>query len=208
MTLRHVPTVETISDAELLLRSDERPETFSMFYDRHARPLLSFFARRTFDPETAADLTAETFAEAFASRTTFRGEGSDGAAWLYGIANHQLSRYRRRGGVDERARAKLGLPERALSPEDFDRIEELVDLAPLREEIARALDALPDDQRDATRLRVLEERSYAEVAGELGCTEATARQRVSRAMRRLASDLEPRTRELSPELTIMEASDR
>ncbi len=208
MTQRHVPPVETITDAELLLRSDERPETFSMFYDRHARPLLTFFARRTFDPETAADLTAETFAEAFASRSSFRGEGSDGAAWLYGIANHQLARFRRRGAVDARARAKVGVPERALSPEDFDRIEELVDLAPLRDEIATALDALPDDQRDATRLRVLEERAYPEVAAELGCSEAAARQRVSRAMRRLAAELDLRIPEPTQELTIMEASDR
>ncbi|MEX1100980.1 MAG: RNA polymerase sigma factor [Actinomycetota bacterium] len=220
MTLRHevrdstdtdpgdqkVP-METTSDAELVLRSSQRPETFSMFYERHARPLLRFFARRTFDPETAADLTAETFAEAFASRASFRGEGSDGAAWLYGIANHQLSRFRRRGGVDARARAKLGLPERELSSEDFDRIEELIDFAPLRDDIAQALGGLPDDQRNATQLRVIEERPYAEVAAALDCTEATARQRVSRAMRRLATELEPRARELEPAFE-MEVSDR
>ena len=150
--------MDTISDAELLLRSSDRPEAFSMFYERHARDLLRFFARRTFDPETAADLTAETFAEAFASRGTFSGEGTDGIAWLYGVAHHQLSRFFRRGGVDSRARRKLGMPERDLSPDDFDRIEELVDFAPMRDAVEQALSSLPEEQRDATRLRVIEER--------------------------------------------------
>ncbi|MEX2274752.1 MAG: sigma-70 family RNA polymerase sigma factor [Actinomycetota bacterium] len=193
--------METISDAELLLRSTDRPEAFSMFYERHARDLLRFFARRTFDPETAADLTAETFAEAFASRGNFRGEGTDGVAWLYGVAHHQLSRFFRRGGVDSRARRKLGMPERNLSPDDFDRIEELVDFAPMRDAVEQALFSLPDEQRDATRLRVIEERPYSEVADELDCTEATARQRVSRGLRRLAQELEPRARELAMEVT-------
>jgi RNA polymerase sigma-70 factor (ECF subfamily) len=40
------------------------------------------------------------------------------------------------------------------------------------------------------RLRVVEERSYGEVAADLGCTEPTARMRVSRGLRRIANVLE------------------
>ena len=41
---------------------------------------------------------------------------------------------------------------------------------------------LPPEQRDAVRRRVLDEASYAEIAGELQISQAAARQRVSRGL--------------------------
>jgi hypothetical protein len=55
---------------EELLGSDGR-EAFGVFYDRHARAVLEYFARRTRNPEAAADLTAETFAAAIVARRRF-----------------------------------------------------------------------------------------------------------------------------------------
>jgi DNA-directed RNA polymerase specialized sigma24 family protein len=49
--------------------------------------VLAFLARRTFDTEAARDLMAETFAQAYRSRTRFRGSSdAEAAAWLYSIA--------------------------------------------------------------------------------------------------------------------------
>lgn len=56
-----------------LRESRERPMAFDGFYQAHARELLLFFTRRTFDVEVARDLTAETFAQAFEHRRRFRG---------------------------------------------------------------------------------------------------------------------------------------
>jgi hypothetical protein len=53
------------TDSELLLASREDPDAFAQLYRRHAEDLLRYFARRTLDPEAAAELTAETFAQAF-----------------------------------------------------------------------------------------------------------------------------------------------
>src|ERR1044072_7682853 len=89
--------VDERSDSELLLASRAEPVAFVELYRRHAEELLRYFARRTLDPEAAAELTAETFAEAFASRRNYRDTGDEGVAWLYGIGRHQLSRFFRRG---------------------------------------------------------------------------------------------------------------
>lgn len=177
-------------DTELLVRSREHPEAFGELYERHAEAILTFFVRRTLDPDVAAELTAETFAEAFASRTRFRDRGLGGAAWLYGIARHQLSHFFRSGAVAARARAKLRLPRRELDPEDYDRVEQLIDFEPLRVRLGELLAGLPSEQREAMRLRVMEERPYPEVAEMLGITQVTARARVSRGMRRLARELD------------------
>lgn len=178
------------TDAELLLASRDDTDAFAVFYRRHAEDILRYFARRTLDPEVAAELTAESFAEAFASRRSYRDEGVDGVAWLYGIARHQLGRFFRAGSVHAAARRKLGMLERELASEDFERIEELVDFEPLREALIEALDALPVHQQTAVRLRIVEGKTYDDVAGELGCSADNARQRVSRGLRRLGVALQ------------------
>ena len=176
---------EEIADSELLLLSREEPDAFGVLYERHAEGLLGYFARRTFDPEAAAELVAETFAEAFASRRRFRDHGAGAVGWLYGIARHQLGRYFRHGSVDSRARRKLGLPEREISADDYERIEELIDFEQVGRAIAEAFSLLSDEQREAMTLRVVEGRPYSEVADLLKCSEETARARVSRGLKRL-----------------------
>ena len=189
------------SDAALLLASREDPAAFVELYRRHAEDLLRYFARRTLDPEAAAELTAETFAEAFASRTRYSYvNGVDGVAWLYGIARHQLGRFFRRGRIGADARRKIGLPARELPPEDYERIEELVDFEPLRAALAEALGTLAEDQREALKLRVIDGLPYPDVAARLQCAETAARQRVSRGLRRLALVLQERGLMLATEV--------
>ena len=113
-------------------------------------------------------------------------------AWLYGVARHQLGRFFRNGRVDAAARRKLGMPERSLPPEDYERIEDLVDFAPIKDALVEALETLSVDQREALRLHVIGGLAYSEVAKQLACSEDNARQRVSRGLRRLAIVLQER----------------
>ena len=55
---------------------------------------------------------------------------------------------------------KIGLPLRELPPEDYERIEDLVDFAPLRAGLAEALETLAVDQREALKLRVIDGLPY------------------------------------------------
>jgi RNA polymerase sigma-70 factor (ECF subfamily) len=181
---------EDLDDVGLIVRSRHEPGAFGVLFERHAEAMLAFFARRTLDAESAAELVAETFAEAFSSRDRFRDQGVDGAGWLYGIGRHLLSRYFRSGAVDARARRRLGMPERNVTESDYERIEDLIDFEGIGRQVRGALATLSEDQRDAVTLRVIDGHSYREVAQELGCTEPTARARVSRGLKRIATRLE------------------
>ena len=153
--------------------------------------LLAYFVRRTLDAQVAADLTAETLAEAYASRRRFRDRGDGSAsAWLYAIAARKLARYLRRLRVEDAARRRLGMERIELGADDVERIEALIDFERVGREVRDAFDALRTDQREALRLGVIEGRSYREMAAELGCTEETARARVSRGLKRLAAQLD------------------
>ncbi len=168
---------------------------FAEVYRTHSRSVLIFLTRRTYDPETALDLTAETFAQAFAGRRRFRGSTDDEVgAWLFAIARHVLARYVRRGVAERRALARLGIEVPALEPDDAVRIVELAALTEVRSAVVEHFSALPAQQREALRLRVVEELSYTEVACRLEISEPTARARVSRGLRALAGALQsPRT---------------
>lgn len=164
------------------------PDDLAHLYETHAVDLLRFFARRTLQADVAIDLVAETFAQAFAHRGQFRG-GDEHAAlsWVFGIARHQLSAYFRRGAVEREALAKLGLGVPPLVDADYERVEELADLRSQRAAVGDALARLSFDHREALRLRVVEEHPYPEIARTLGISEATARARVSRALRALSN---------------------
>jgi len=167
------------------------PEGFVAFYRRDSELVLRFCARRVLDADTAVDLCAESFAQAFQSRQGFRGATeAEARAWLLTIARRQVARYLKKGALDRRARDAVGLQTPSLDEDEIEEIERRMGLAELRTALAQELSRLGGEQREALRLRVVEERPYPEVAGSLGVTEATARARVSRGLRALAAALE------------------
>jgi RNA polymerase sigma factor (sigma-70 family) len=164
----------TSSDEDLLSAGD--PASFEEFYVRHVDGLLGFFARRTRDAELAADLTAETFAAALGSRRRYRPQAGAASSWLYGIGMKKLADAQRRGYAERRARRRLGMERIELSDADIERIDALADGA------GSLLTGLADEQERAIRAHVLEDRSYAEIAGEQQVSEAVVRKRVSRGL--------------------------
>jgi RNA polymerase sigma factor (sigma-70 family) len=169
----------------LVLAARSDPESFGAFYDASHTAVFGYFYRRTHCPHTTADLTAETYAQAYEGRHRYDPARGSPEAWLAGIATNLYRRWLRRGRVDQRARRSLGIPDRDLDAVDIERIEELVDFAPLRGVLQERLDALPESLRHAVILRVGFDLPYEEVARMLGCSPGAARVRVSRALSRL-----------------------
>lgn len=175
-----------LSDGELLAQCQRRPELFAEFYRRHRREVLGFLMKRTSCPQTAADLSSETFTVALKQRRDFDPDKGTAPAWLFGIARNLLRRFHR-----QESKNKLGGAKIDLTDVELDRVEELYDLTLARPTIRAALESLPANQADAVRLRVIDELSYADVATTLGVSEGNARVRVSRGLTRLAELIEP-----------------
>jgi RNA polymerase sigma-70 factor (ECF subfamily) len=177
--------VDPRSDDELLRQTPEDPEAFGVFYRRHVDAVLAFFRVRTGDPELAADLMAETFAAAMLAAPRFKPRREPAIAWLFTIARRKLIDSWRRGRVEDAARRKLRLEPLELDDGGLARIDALVDEQRDPNPLTELMHRLPADQREALRLRVLDERDYQDIARELSCSEAVVRQRVSRATRSL-----------------------
>lgn len=168
-----------------MAQDGELYQDFGGFYRRNLDRVLGYCAQRTGEPELAADVAAETFAAALIARGRYRPSLGPPEAWLLGIAAHKLADAQRRGHVERRAQRRLGIPAIEWTDEDLAQVTALGDGRP----VATLLEQLPGDQRAAVQARVLEERSYQDVALHLGVSEATARKRVSRGLASLRSKL-------------------
>ena len=170
------------SDAELMRAAASDRAAFGELYERHALRVYTWCRRRL--EWAASDLTAETFAQAWIHRGRFRDErGGSALPWLLGIAHNVLRESIRMDRVDTSARERLGLPLDLASDDGYAAVEER--LSP-RAALAAALERLPEHEREALELRVIDDMSYDQVAERLGIRPAAARLRVSRALRRLA----------------------
>jgi RNA polymerase sigma factor (sigma-70 family) len=175
---------EQRSDEDLLELAAREPEAFGAFYRRHVTDVLTFFYRRTTDPQLAFDLTAETFARALESAASFRPMARPPGSWLYAIARNLLIDSYRRGQVADSARRRLALEPMTITDVGFERVEAAADAA--IEVGAVDLDqVLSPDQAGAVRARILEDQSYEQIAEQLRCSPQVARQHVSRGLRNL-----------------------
>jgi RNA polymerase sigma-70 factor (ECF subfamily) len=179
------------TDAQLLAEVPRRPEAIGELYERWAEPVLRFVQRRTDDHALALEVVAETFAQALLHAGRFRdpGDGSAGP-WLFGIASNLLHRAWRRNAVDSRARRRLGLRERLESDDHAEGTADRLTAAERAPALAAALAALPEAQRRAVTLRVVDGLEYAEIAEALGIAIATARVRVFRGLKALRTALD------------------
>jgi RNA polymerase sigma factor (sigma-70 family) len=177
------------TDAELLIATRDDVDAFGVFYRRHASWVLAFLARRLADAELAADVTSEVFAAAFLASDRFDASRGEPNSWLFGIVARQLGSALRRGAAETRARRRLAMEPVRVQPEDVVWIEALA--ASAGPELATELLAgLPEDQRSLVAARVIDERSYNDLASEHRLSEPAVRKRVSRGLASLRTRLQ------------------
>jgi RNA polymerase sigma-70 factor (ECF subfamily) len=179
---------ESRTDAELLRRSRRDPDAFVFVCRRHAVALEGWLTAQVRDAGLARELLAETFSEAWFSRGRFSDPGDgDARPWLFGIARNLVRRVYRDRAVATRGRVRLGLPVAASDEygEVIDRLAADQMLGSLDEHLA----GLPEPQRDALELRVLDELDYEEIGQRLAISPEGARTRVFRALATLRSQI-------------------
>lgn len=164
---------------------------FEVLVVRHQRRLARFVSRYVRAPQEIEDLVQEAFLKAYRGLHSFRGE-STFSTWLHRIAGHTAQNYldymrlrpRAPGGNDEN--------ESAVEPSiDEDTPENVLMSKQIAETVSRAIDKLPDAEREALVLRELEGLSYEEIAQRTACPSPTVRTRVFRARERVAQALAP-----------------
>lgn len=180
-------TEATQPDRELLLaaRAGDR-DAFGDFYVRYREHVVTYFLRRTRNPELAADLTAELFASTLGHVLSKKALPDEPARWLFTVARNLLVDSVRRGHVEAKARQRMQFAVLELDDGDIEEINELAASADRLESLRHHLS---EAEWEAVRARVVDEEPYPDLARRLQCSEAVARKRVSRGLTHLRTSL-------------------
>jgi RNA polymerase sigma-70 factor, ECF subfamily len=171
------------TDAELLVRVAERDrEAFELLYHRYVRSVMGIALRRLRDRGRAEDAVQETFASVWRSAASYRPERGPAAPWLYAVARNAIvdrlrARTEQPAEVPDTASPDAGPLERAESSYVSWRVH-------------RALEELPEKEREVVELAYWSGLSQSEVAEYLHIPLGTVKTRTRSALSRLADVLE------------------
>lgn len=149
-------------------------------YEQHAQHVYRYLFSLTHEPDTAEELTQETFYQALKSLDSYRGESSP-QVWLCGIAKRlwykELERRKRTAPMEEETLAAAPAADNVES--DYAAREE-------RLRLYRAMQQLDADTREVIHLRLAGEFSFRDIGEIMGRSEVWARVRFYRGKETLA----------------------
>jgi len=149
-------------------------QAFEMLVVKYQRRIERLIGRFVRDTDLVADVAQETFIRAYRALPQFRGESAF-YTWLYRIA--------------------VNTAKKTLADLKRDPVMTESALAAASREIAAtvnaAIQALPEDLRQAVLLREVEGLSYEEIASAMNCPIGTVRSRIFRAREAIATRLRP-----------------
>jgi RNA polymerase sigma-70 factor (ECF subfamily) len=160
---------------------------FERLYRSQFAAIATYFARRSRDPQTVADLTADTFVEAMRSFGTYDPTRGPMRPWLYAIARNVYAKHSERDARRREAAARHA-GHRALDPDEIEELEQRIDAARAGREIRQALAELSPLDREAVEFVDLDGLSPKEAAEALGVSSGGLRVRLSRARSRLRKE--------------------
>jgi RNA polymerase sigma-70 factor, ECF subfamily len=183
-------------DETLMLRYQQGDRTaFAALVRRHQQPLYNFALRQVRVPQVAEDVVQETFVRVVQNAPDFKHEARF-TTWVYTITRNlcidQLRKraLRKHPSLDE-SRGEEGdgptLGEQTADPRAS--VEREATGTELKERIARAVDKLPDEQREVFLMRELSNLPFKEIAEITGVPENTVKSRMRYALERLQEAL-------------------
>ncbi len=170
---------------EALMGAYQQGDTsaFETLYDRYAGRVYGYLKRRLSRREEQDEVFQQIFMKLHRSRSQYSSRYPF-SQWLFVISRSVLLDYQRKRGISPTEIATAGIesletvPSRTSGLEPFDGLE-------TRSHVDAPWDRLTPEQSQVIQWRVLEERSFAEIAARLSRSEASVRQILSRALKKL-----------------------
>ena len=186
------------SDAPLVERAVAGDhKAFELLVIKYQRRIQRLIGRMVRDVDLVEDIAQETFIRAYRALAQFRGDAQF-YTWLYRIAvntaKKSLMDLKRNPTVSENS-FKSDDDDETSPVENELTTSETPDAVLASKEIAQiinsALEALPEELRQAITLREIEGLSYEEISEAMNCPIGTVRSRIFRAREAISQKVKP-----------------
>lgn len=172
-------TPTTVDEAEFVRRIQQYDaEAWDEFYDTYFPKMYRYVYIHTGDRDAAEDLAAQVFERACEGVRRFRYRGVPLSAWLYKVAHNVVVDWQRKRGRSREVRPSGDYA----GPDAMERSIQ-------RDEIARAMASLTEEQRQVVFLRQIEGHSGASAGRIMGKNEGAIRSLEFRALAMLRKAL-------------------
>jgi RNA polymerase sigma-70 factor, ECF subfamily len=181
----------TWTDEELVARSKTGDtESFNQLVKRWERPIFALAYRTLGREEDARDVTQETFLRAFRALSGFKGDAKF-SSWLYRIALNLCRDWMRRDRRAPLVAVPEGVEVEQLAAEQApsESVEDLAARAELSRQVARVMQLLPEEQRQAIVLKEYHGLTFQEIADLMKCPLSTVKTRVYQGLATLRKHL-------------------
>jgi RNA polymerase sigma-70 factor (ECF subfamily) len=192
-----VTTRAELTDEVLMARYQRGDRTaFTMLVRRHQTPLYNFALRQLRIQSAAEDVVQEVFVRVVQNAADFKHEARF-TTWLYTITRNlcidQIRKraLRKHASLDESKQGEEG-DGPTLGEQTADHrasVEREATGTELKVRIAKAVDLLPDDQREVFLMREIANLPFKEIAEITGVPENTVKSRMRYALERLQEAL-------------------
>ena len=192
--------IATPADSDLLLversvAGDQK--AFELLVIKYQRRIQRLIGRMVRDVDLVEDIAQETFIRAYRALAQFRGDAQF-YTWLYRIAvntaKKALMDMKRDPTVSENAFKSSDDDETSVLENEL-TTSETPDAVLASKEIAEmvnsAMEALPEELRQAITLREIEGLSYEEISEAMNCPIGTVRSRIFRAREAISQRVKP-----------------
>ncbi len=173
------------TDSEIIRRSLDSPSAFAELFERHARVIGAFAARRV-GSHAAEDVLSETMLVAFKRRRDFDHAWESAKPWLLGIASRVVKKHRAQEAAQWRSFEASVTRGEHVSDGAIDAAGARADAAAAVRALAPRIAALAARDRDTLLLYAWGDLTYEEIAVALDVPVGTVRSRLNRVRRKLA----------------------
>lgn len=192
------PSSPDSSDRQLVERAvagDQR--AFELLVIKYQRRIERLIGRMVRDVDLVEDIAQETFLRAWRALHQFRGDAQF-YTWLYRIAVNSAKKalmdLKRNPTVRGNAADSVEEDETLQRGNELtteETPESVFAAKEIAEAVNAAMEALPEDLRQAVTLREIEGLSYEEIADLMGCPIGTVRSRIFRAREAISARVRP-----------------
>lgn len=172
------------TDSDIIRRSLGSPRAFAELFDRHARAVGRYAARRL-GADAGEDILSETFLVAFARRKSFDTTWDSALPWLFGIASRLIRKHRATEAKHLRSSIESAQRDEHISYGDLESTIARLDAQISTRELAPRIASLSPKDRETILLYAWGDLTYDEVAAALGVPVGTVRSRINRVRTRL-----------------------